>query len=106
MMRELNVKLATEVKYSSLEPEALDYVAMYTCRLLPKFQKSAIIISPFLPRGCCQTLNQKLHNIPDFKRKYSKHASWLNFQSPQNKANTKQRRYAFHNLKFAAKAQT
>jgi len=68
---------------------------MYTCRLLPKFRISVIIISPFLIH--------KLHYMSDFKRSYWKHASWLNFQSSQNKANTRQRRYAFQNLKFAAK---
>jgi len=67
---DLKVKLATEGKYSSLELRALDYVAMYTCRLLPEFRRNVIIISPFLPRGWCQTLIHKLHYMTDFKRSY------------------------------------
>jgi len=59
--------METEGKYYSLELGALDYVAMYTCRLLPKFRKSVIIISPFLTQGWCQTLIQKLRYIPDLQ---------------------------------------
>jgi len=56
---DVKVKLATEGKYSPLELGALDCMAMHTCRLLPKFQKSLKIISPFLPREWCETLTQK-----------------------------------------------